>query len=856
MTQEILYTSAPRGLKPGSRGFCTVASTSGMDQNLAERLESLSGYRAAFEIHDARAALNPINYSHLRISIGGQIYHVLSRVCDAGLDYTKRSNKLAHHVALDPSECTPGGPAWVLAGDGFCETRWEGEPRILPAGRRPRGDQCPSAVCATWARMTGDAGWGGVLAESAADAQQTMWVIFRAGTNLLPLVVESLSLLASQQRWKVTFSTYYTKLPAGVDCQWRFLLDDSDDARRMRRDPRERVIDLCKTLGKASGGPLVEAARTGMVAAPVARQQPPRLPPLEPMAVRPGAEVRPAARAEAAAPAWIRPEANAPLSPVLYLEPEQQRGSRWSFVAIGLGIALLVAAIFVGGLVIGTTYSRVPAPGQLVAATPAESSKPATKPVESLLPSELKDLSSEKLASKPVPVDDDFLKPKPAPKKEPEALASVSKPIEPKPAPPPKPARGPFEEIRARHSALPLPVWKHILSRDDATSHKLVGLPIADPKDCSLEILGSEQILGEGRSFTIRRSEKAKPGVPTWSVLAKAKSALGGPSEIAEFCLENDALHFRWFNAPNSAKPKCLQFCLLKIQAAGDEEQCSLYESRVEPPLPLDFSGQSYWALPLQPEAAPAEELLRLGVTLEGMTFDVSGSMPMSCKQKCIFSLRQTAGKVDGERFFELELEFGSLTEGYFVRFRRFGFIRQPGSTNASWRQPIDETYVSDLRRRIPRQITTLGQKIGRLEHDIDQKKKELQRLQTDLQKWQSQKNMYAPPKDQGGDRPPEPAVDRRTLEAIDRHIAMYAGQVKLCKPELEGLEKELRTSRGDKEMCEKDRVWCDEMDKLFVKLRHDVKLHYRVFALIDGKQVDLIRTERVQGETSKRKAM
>jgi hypothetical protein len=61
LSQEILYTSAPQGLKPGSRGFCTVVSTSGMAKNLAERLESLSGYRHAYMPTDADAHLNPVN---------------------------------------------------------------------------------------------------------------------------------------------------------------------------------------------------------------------------------------------------------------------------------------------------------------------------------------------------------------------------------------------------------------------------------------------------------------------------------------------------------------------------------------------------------------------------------------------------------------------------------------------------------------------------------------------------------------------------------------------------------------------------------------------------------------------------
>lgn len=80
MSHELIYTSAPRGLKPGSRGFCTVASTPGMTQPLADRLESLSGYRHAFAAHDSQAALNPVNYSHLIVAIAGRKQHVLSRI--------------------------------------------------------------------------------------------------------------------------------------------------------------------------------------------------------------------------------------------------------------------------------------------------------------------------------------------------------------------------------------------------------------------------------------------------------------------------------------------------------------------------------------------------------------------------------------------------------------------------------------------------------------------------------------------------------------------------------------------------------------------------------------------------------
>ena len=247
MSQEIIYTSSPHGLKPGSRGFCTVVSTSGMAKNLAERLESLSGYRHAYPLHDPRASNNPINYSHLLITVGGRLYHVLSRICDAGLDYSRRSNKLAHHVALEPPEimAAVAGPAWALADESFCVTAWDGNVCHLPKGRVPKpGDRKPQR-CDSWAALVGDPGWAGVLAESGLEERgRTTPIIFKPGIETLPLIVEALSLLPRERRWQVTFSTYFTKLPAGVDCRWRFLLDGSTEAKLARRNPHNPVIDL------------------------------------------------------------------------------------------------------------------------------------------------------------------------------------------------------------------------------------------------------------------------------------------------------------------------------------------------------------------------------------------------------------------------------------------------------------------------------------------------------------------------------------------------------------------------------------------------------------------------------------
>lgn len=264
MLQELIYTSAPKGLKAGSRGFCTVASTAGMAVNVADRLEALSGYRHIFAPHEAQAALNPVAFSHWSLTIGGQQYHVLSRIGEAGVDYTHRSNKIAHHVALEPADLPPCGPAALLAAPGFVQAKWDGEPRLLPAGRKLPQVEAPIAPCRHWEKLTGDAGWAGVLAQTAVTTPaRVVALLVQPGVNLLPLFVEALALAPARARWQTTFTTFYMKQPAGAECQWRCVFDDSPEWQSMRRIPQLLVLDLRKSLGRAPDGPLVESARTG-----------------------------------------------------------------------------------------------------------------------------------------------------------------------------------------------------------------------------------------------------------------------------------------------------------------------------------------------------------------------------------------------------------------------------------------------------------------------------------------------------------------------------------------------------------------------------------------------------------------
>jgi hypothetical protein len=265
MSHELFYTSVSRGLRPGEHGFCTVAVTQGISTTLTAKVESLSGYRHLYSPTDRRAAQNPVLQAHLRLSLDGKTFCLLSRIVDAGLDYSQRTNKFAHHVILDRSELSSAGPAWLLQQPGFMETEWgDRSPRIIPTGRDvPQGEAMP-ARCRRWEEITGDAGWAGVLASMTAP-NRPAYLVFRPGQDPLPLIAEALALIPAAQRWNITFSTYFLGLPPDVPCQWRCILADTPETNAILESPGANVILLDPDQGQAPDSPLVEAARTGRI---------------------------------------------------------------------------------------------------------------------------------------------------------------------------------------------------------------------------------------------------------------------------------------------------------------------------------------------------------------------------------------------------------------------------------------------------------------------------------------------------------------------------------------------------------------------------------------------------------------
>jgi hypothetical protein len=277
VSYELVFTSASQGLRRGASGFCTVAATEGIPRALQDKLESLSGYRHTEAAHGRG---RPVNHSHLTIRIQRSIYHVVSRIGDPGMDYSGRSNKIAHHLALSSAELErfPQGPSPLFSDDSFWHDSWDSAPEVLEPGRLPRSSAERLNGFETWEDVFGDAGWAGLMGHSIADGMKSVSVIVPDSEQTLTLLNEALQLVPLQDRWKVCFSTYYSRHVSGMQCHWRFVLDGTSEARKLRARVQGLLIDPAgSSVSLPEGNAFVEAARAGRPEAAFAPKRPRRV---------------------------------------------------------------------------------------------------------------------------------------------------------------------------------------------------------------------------------------------------------------------------------------------------------------------------------------------------------------------------------------------------------------------------------------------------------------------------------------------------------------------------------------------------------------------------------------------------
>jgi hypothetical protein len=220
MASQLVYTSAAKLLDAGRSGFGTVARSKAISPLVVSALERVSQFANLRGTDRTRTI-----FVHRRITVANHRCHVLSRICDAGADYTGRTNHIAHHLVLTPEEAARAAahgvtPADVLRQFAWLD-RWDGaarffapEEEVAVEGFRPEGQ---AAARAAWTALTGQRAHARLLAWDGAP---------RTGVLLVPRTAEPLALLAEalhelgSQAWSRTFTTALESTDELSDLDW------------------------------------------------------------------------------------------------------------------------------------------------------------------------------------------------------------------------------------------------------------------------------------------------------------------------------------------------------------------------------------------------------------------------------------------------------------------------------------------------------------------------------------------------------------------------------------------------------------------------------------------------------------
>jgi hypothetical protein len=229
MPWQLIYTSAPRGLKPGQTGFCTVACSENLREIIVQRLERWSVYHHLTLQASTTGISNPIIAVYRILDLRDEKYHVLSRIQDAGQDFTLRSNHLAHHLVFSSAELLemPSPAAILLLWKGW-RNRWDGPPTLLGAHETQDLSELRETrllPARNWQQMTGDAasaaGFLGlehkrVIFVTAPGHEQMLLALYAEALQLLDPVGQS-----PLSAWQYPFTTFLQAEDALSEFYWR-----------------------------------------------------------------------------------------------------------------------------------------------------------------------------------------------------------------------------------------------------------------------------------------------------------------------------------------------------------------------------------------------------------------------------------------------------------------------------------------------------------------------------------------------------------------------------------------------------------------------------------------------------------
>ena len=257
MPQQLIYTSAPRGIIAGRSGHCTVARSASMREALMLQLEKFCYYQ---HLSLSGGQERPIFACRI-VDIRGSRFHVLTRIQDAGLDFTGRTNFIAHHLVFTPEEIRQNAspPVILRHWPGWMKL-WTTEPQLFESEDWSGLGALASRVnvpAESWHLVTGDAVNGYGLLEMRNGA--SFRVDDQSDETVLELIAESLELLEVRDTrkdfrataWQYTFTTSIQEQDNPADFRWRCIHSDNPAAIRFAT-PDCRALSAVR-VAKCSG---------------------------------------------------------------------------------------------------------------------------------------------------------------------------------------------------------------------------------------------------------------------------------------------------------------------------------------------------------------------------------------------------------------------------------------------------------------------------------------------------------------------------------------------------------------------------------------------------------------------------
>lgn len=250
MPLQLIYTSAPRGVVAGRSGYCTVARSATLREAVMLQLEKWSHYQ---HLSLSGGQERPIHCCRI-IDVRGTRYHVLSRIQDAGLDFTGRTNFVAHHLVFTPEEVREfPSPAVILRDWTGWAKSWSQEPLILDTedwSSLKALHKIGLLPAARWQQLTGDSANGYGLLDYRSGI--VFCVDGVSGEEVLGLIGESLELLELRDpshdfratRWEYTFTTSLQEQDTTADFRWRCFHSDNPASARFTGLDRRSLIEI------------------------------------------------------------------------------------------------------------------------------------------------------------------------------------------------------------------------------------------------------------------------------------------------------------------------------------------------------------------------------------------------------------------------------------------------------------------------------------------------------------------------------------------------------------------------------------------------------------------------------------